>query len=82
MSIVESLMAKSKSPGQVPMTVQPLQHGSTIPASSLPRRSKVDPKEMATHQNKRQPNEEAVRTARVREGIRLDSLRKQREAMR
>jgi hypothetical protein len=63
------------------MTVQPSEHGSTIPTPSLPRRSNVDPKTVAIHQNRRQPNEEAVRAARVREGIRLDSLRKQRKAM-
>ena len=74
-------MSKSNSPGQVPMTVQPLQHGSTIPTPSLPRQSNVNPKTVATHQNKRQRNEEAIRTVRVREGIRLDSLSKQREAM-
>ena len=65
-------MSKSNSPGQVPMTVQPLQHGSTIPTPSLPRQSNVNPKTVATHQNKRQRNEEAIRTVRVREGIRLE----------
>ena len=63
------------------MTVQPSQHGSTIPTTSLPGQSNLNPKSVATHPNKRQSNEEAVRTARVREGIRLDSLRKQRKAM-
>ena len=63
------------------MTVQPSVHGSTIPTPSLPGRCNVDSKTVASHQNKRQPNEEAVRSARVREGLRRDSLRKQREAM-
>ena len=58
--ILKSLMAKSKSLEQVPMTFQPSAHGSTIATPSLPRPSNVDPKTVATHQNQRQPNEEAV----------------------
>jgi hypothetical protein len=74
-------MPKSKPAAQLPMSVQPSEHGSTMPTLSLPRPPTANSKSAIPRQKKRQPDEEAVRAARAREGIRLDALRKQRKVM-
>ena len=74
-------MPKIKPPEQVPMSVQPSGHGSTVPTQSLPRRPNADLGLAAPSQRKRLPDEEVARRAHVREGIRLDALKKQRKAM-
>jgi hypothetical protein len=64
-----------------PMSIQPSEQGSTVPTQSLPRMPSAEPKSGPARPNKRKPDEEAVRIARAREGIRLDALKKQRKAM-
>jgi hypothetical protein len=74
-------MPTPKARKRTPMSTQPSAHGSTVPTQSLPRMPSTNPKSAALHQKKRKPDEEAVRTARLREGIRIDALKKQRKAM-
>ena len=64
-----------------PMSIQPVVHGSTVPTQSLPRMPTAEPPSPALHQKKRKPDEEEVRTALIRERIRLGALKKQRKAM-
>jgi hypothetical protein len=74
-------MPSPKAHEQVPMSTQPVVHGSTVPTQSLPRMPTAKPTSPALHQKKRKPDEEEVRTARIRERIRLGALKKQRKAM-
>jgi hypothetical protein len=65
-----------------PMSVQPSEHRSSVPTQSLPRLPGASSKNVAPCQKTREPNVEEIRAARVREGMRLDALEKQRSAMR
>ena len=73
-------MPTPRSHEQGPMCNQPSAHASTVPTQSLPKMP-GEPKSAALHQKQLKPDEEELRTARLRETIRLDALKKQREAM-
>jgi len=65
-----------------PMSIQPSVHSSTAPTQSLPRMPSAKSGSTAVDQKKHKPVEEVIRTAELRERIRLDALKKQRKAMR
>jgi hypothetical protein len=72
-------MPKSKPPA--PMSIQPASNGSSMPTQSLPQMPGIQSTVVSPGRDKRQPDGKEIRAGLVREGIRLDALKKQRRAM-